>query len=374
MLPIPHLGVHALGRSAFNPVRLAVEGCCTSERSWGWNGAWSRAEQPGEAASGVCIFPSFPHTVAHTKRVSFLQSIRETLAMYSELGKIKLGSMVVITTMAGYYMAPFSSFDLKRFALTSLGTGLAVISANTFNHIIEAKLDLRMVRTSTRPLPSGRMSSTHATMFGVITGIVGPALLMARVDNTAAALALANIVLYAGVYTPLKQMHPINTWVGSVVGAIPPMIGWVAVTKGKLDLGAWALGGLLFLWQIPHFLSLSFPLKEDYARAGYKMLSVTNVDAVMSLSYVFSAMLLPLGFVSSYAGMTSWVYAIDSTLCNGYLLWMAHKFYTRRDTTSARKLFFASLIYLPLQMSLMMLHKSNHPVSAAAVATPSLSL
>ena len=175
-------------------------------------------------------------------------------------------------------MAP-APFALAPFILSSVGTSLAIASANTFNQVIEIEKDALMSRTWNRILPSGdyykqqsliikgQISRLHAFNFGIATGLAGTALLYFTVNPLCAALALGNIILYAGVYTPLKQLHTANTHVGSIVGAIPPMIGWCAATGG-LEMGAWVMGALLYLWQIPHFHALAWRLRSDYQKGG----------------------------------------------------------------------------------------------------------
>lgn len=238
-----------------------------------------------------------------------------------------------------------------------------------------------MARTCGRMLPSGKMSRLHAISFGLVTGMLGCALLFAQNNPMAGSLALGNIILYALIYTPLKQKHPINTWVGAVVGAIPPLIGWTAATGGPIDAGGYVLGALLFLWQIPHFMSLSYMLKEDYKvplpplnspktqvlmscaqqqqKASYKMLSVVREGSVARTGLLWTLPLLGIGAASAATGMTSWWFALDSLPVGCYLLWLAHNFYKTSDLPNAKKLFLGSIRYLPILMVLMMIHKCN---------------
>lgn len=155
--------------------------------------------------------------------------LKELLGIYASLSKARLGSLVVLSTMVGFYMTPLP-FDFVKFLWTSTGTALAVASANTFNQVIEVSNDARMQRTFKRVLPSKRITITHAKIFGASCGAVGVLMLLWQANALASGLALTNIFLYTLVYTPLKRIHPINTWVGSIVGAIPPMIGWAALT------------------------------------------------------------------------------------------------------------------------------------------------
>jgi len=281
--------------------------------------------------------------------------VRRLLIAYSSLSKIRLGSLVVLTTMVGYIMSP-NAFVLSTFLWTTLGTSLATASANAFNQLMEVHQDSRMKRTFQRALPSGGISQKHALLFALVTGLSGPLLLLQQVNFVSAGLASWNIILYAGVYTPMKLRHPLNTWIGSVVGAIPPMIGWAASTGG-LENGAWALAAILYVWQIPHFLSLSWSLRKDYAGAGYKMLSNVQPSKVPAATLRWSLYTLPLGAFCSFVGITTWTFAFDSLLIDGYLIWKAIEFYKDNQNSKSRKVFFATLIHLPLFLGLMIIHK-----------------
>jgi heme o synthase len=259
------------------------------------------------------------------------------------------------------------------FAISTVGTTLAIASANSINQYIEVDNDLMMKRTRNRMLPSGAMSLNHALAFGVITGVAGSAILAFGINMLASGLAFANIILYTLVYTPLKRVTPINTWIGAIVGAIPPLIGWVSKT-GTLDAGAWVLFAALALWQIPHFLALSWPLRYDYRNAGYKMLSVTSPDQVGIQTLVYSVMMLGLGPAAWYYGMTSWPFIVDSSLLSLWLVYESWKFYQDNSNTSARRTFKVTLYWLPLFIMLMMVHllhwdsDAEEEVEAAAVS------
>jgi len=284
-------------------------------------------------------------------------SAKELLGIYSSLSKVRLSSLVVVSTMFGNLMAPVP-FDPTIFFWSSLGTSFAIASANTFNQYMEIDKDARMNRTLKRVLPTGRISHLHALLFGFGTGVLGVTILATTVNNLSAILAFSNILLYTLAYTPLKQIHPINTWVGSIVGAIPPMIGWVAAT-GDIGFGAWVLATLLFIWQIPHFFSLSWSLRGDYARAGYKMLSVVNPNSVPGVTLCWTLPLLPLGAICYLSGMTTWPFVFDSLILGGYFCWTAIQFYRDNSNSNARKVFYASIIYLPLFLLLMLFHKRD---------------
>merc|ERR1712070_566582 len=200
---------------------------------------------------------------------------------------------------------------------------MAALSANSINQWIEIANDGKMGRTLKRPLPSGRISPNHALAFGITSGTMGSGLLAATVNPLAGGLALSNILLYTGVYTPLKVRHPINTWAGAVVGGIPPLIGYAAAT-GTLDANAGLLAAVLFSWQFPHFMALAHYCKKDYLAGGYQMLSVKRAAGV---ALRHSLYLMPMGLAAPAMGLTSWAFGVESLLINGYMAYHAWQFY-----------------------------------------------
>lgn len=231
-------------------------------------------------------------------------------------------------------------------------------SANALNQLYEVTNDARMSRTAIRPLPQGRMSKAHALAFAVITGATGVYILLDKVNGTAAALGAGNIALYAGVYTPLKQITIANTWVGAVVGAVPPLIGW-AGALGELDVGAMLLAAGLYFWQLPHFMALAWMSRKDYAAGGYRMLSLVDTTgkrtaacALRNCMYLF-----PLGALSTWLGITSPYFAYESAFITAGMLLTAATFYGRPTTRNARILFRASLVHLPLFMAAFLVHR-----------------
>jgi len=276
---------------------------------------------------------------------------------YKDLAKAKLAALVVLTSMCGYAMAPAAT-DLSCLFATTVGTGLCVASANAINQWIEFPYDAQMSRTRNRVLVRRALTPFHAFTFGTITGIAGIGILTSFVNPLTAFLGAANIVLYTCIYTPLKRVAIVNTWLGSIVGAIPPMMGWTACTN-SLDAGAWTLGALLYAWQFPHFNSLAWNLREDYSKAGYRMMAVTDPVLNARVSLRHNLALFPLCYLAPYIGMTTWWFALDSTVINSILLLRAFKFWYDSNDRTARDLFFGSLIHLPIILALMMFHKNN---------------
>jgi len=217
-----------------------------------------------------------------------------------------------------------------------------------------------MARTRHRVLVKGLISPLHAVLFGLTTGVTGVTLLW-MVNPLTAALGTLNMLLYSVVYTPLKRVSILNTWAGAVVGAIPPMMGWTACTGG-LEMGAFVLAGILYAWQFAHFNALSWSLRGDYSRAGYRMMSVTNPALCKRVALRYSIAMIPICTLAPVCDITTWWFALDTLPLNGWLSYLAWRFYKDSDFKSARKLFRFSLFYLPLLMGFMLLNKKtwNH--------------
>ncbi|KAM7381302.1 hypothetical protein PAMA_012244 [Pampus argenteus] len=270
--------------------------------------------------------------------------------VYARLAKIKLTALVVTTAAAGYAMAPVP-FDPVTFVVSCLGTGLASCAANSINQYFEVPFDSNMNRTKNRPLVRGQISPLHAVSFALACGVPGVALLTLAVNPLTGFLGALNIFLYTCCYTPLKRLSITNTWVGAVVGAIPPVMGWTAAT-GCLEPGALLLGGFLYSWQFPHFNALSWNLKEDYSRGGYRMMSVTHPSMCQRVALRHSAGLIGLATLAPVLDVTTWTFPIISLPVNLYITYLAFRFYRKGDRSSARKLFFCSLWHLPMLLLL----------------------
>jgi protoheme IX farnesyltransferase len=190
-------------------------------------------------------------------------------------------------------------------------------------------------------------------------GVAGTGLLYAAVNPVAAALAAGNIILYVFVYTPMKRIHWSNTWIGAVVGAIPPMIGWAAATGGTLGPGAWALAAVLYAWQIPHFISLSWTIRREYERGGYKMMSLNLSHKIPSVVMLWSLYALPLGYACFLADITTHWFAFTSLIPGIPLVLAAQKFSRNRSNANSRLVFRWTLAWLPAFLALMMVHKKE---------------
>ncbi|XP_053496148.1 protoheme IX farnesyltransferase, mitochondrial [Ictalurus furcatus] len=274
----------------------------------------------------------------------------ELPGIYARLSKIKLTALVVTTAAAGYAMAPVP-FDPITFTLATVGTGLSSCMANSINQYFEVPFDSNMNRTKNRPLVRGQISPLHAVSFALACGIPGVTLLTLAVNPLTGFLGALNIFLYTCCYTPLKRISITNTWVGSVVGAIPPIMGWTAAT-GALDPGALLLGAFLYSWQFPHFNALSWNLREDYSRGGYRMMSVTHPALCKRVALRHSVALIGLSTLGPVLDVTTWTFPLISLPINLYISYLAFRFYQRGERQSARKLFFCSLWHLPMLLLL----------------------
>jgi len=265
------------------------------------------------------------------------------------LVKARLTMLVIITTFVGFCMASGGRLDLWLLFWTLTGTALVAGASQTLNQVIEVEVDRLMERTQDRPIPAGRIKRLHALFFGVAMAITGVFVLAFLVNISAAVMAGATLFIYLGLYTPLKRHTPFCITVGAVAGAIPPALGWMAV-KPSMDAGAAILFALLFFWQMPHFLAIAWLYKDQYALAGFKMLSTRDPEgwATSLQSLIYSVALLAITLVPGLIGMASPYYFFAAMALGAAMIYLSAAFVRNRTNTSARRLFFASIIYLPL--------------------------
>jgi protoheme IX farnesyltransferase len=261
-------------------------------------------------------------------------------------------------------------FDPVCLAAALGGTYLCSASANSINQLIEVRNDAAMNRTAKRPLPAGRISREHAIGWATFAGVAGVGTLALGTDCVTASLGATTLGLYTLVYTPMKQRTPLNTWVGAVVGAIPPVMGWTAAGGSLLSLEAATLGSALFLWQMPHFFALAWMYRADYAQGGYRMIPLHDPsgERTSALCFEYSLYLAALPPLCWASGLTSCMFAIESTLFNGVLLAAAWRFRSNssRGQAHARRLFLVSLAYLPIFFGCLLLHQRRQPATLAA--------
>ena len=273
---------------------------------------------------------------------------------YVTLAKPRLNMLVVATTLAGYYMAAPAGRGWLLLFHTLVGTALVASGASAFNQLLEIESDGMMRRTRARPLPSGRIQPGRARAFGLVLSIAGVAQLAWGVNWLAAGVALATLLTYTVFYTPLKKRTSLATVVGGVPGALPPMIGWAAV-RNNLSIEAWILFGIVFLWQMPHFLAIAWMYREDYRRAGFPLLPIVEPDGASTgrQALIYGAALVPLSLAPTAVAMTGMVYLVGAACLGLAFVALAARFAWLRTTPAARQLFFGSIIYLPLLWILM---------------------
>lgn len=296
----------------------------------------------------------------NTERLPMLDAIRTDIALYLETAKARLASLVLLTTLVGYVLGAHGQSSATVLLATILGTALTAFGANILNQLFEVERDRLMPRTENRPIPSGRLSRQRAMRWALTSVITGSLILAFGANILTAGLGLFVVVLYIGVYTPLKVRTPLNTVVGSVVGAIPPMMGWTAATN-SVDTGAWILFGVLFLWQIPHFLALAWMYRDDYALGGFKMLPSVDASGMISarVAIVYTFILIPLTSLATLYRISGTSFLIGSIVLGLAFLTLGINFLRERSRVAARRLFFASIMYLPLLLGLMVADVDN---------------
>ncbi len=280
------------------------------------------------------------------------------LGNYVELCKPRLSLLVVLTTIAAFILASGGRVELAKLAWVSLGTFFAAAGINALNQWLERERDLIMARTRKRPLPSKRIGTTSALIYAIAISLIGDILLLVFANPLTAALALLTQILYAFVYTPLKTRSSFCTIIGAVCGAIPPMMGWTAVT-GVVDAGAWLLGALLFAWQVPHFLALAWMYRDDYELGGFRMLPSLNDGGLMTfrMLMLYSLSLLPLGLAATMLGLAGTFYALLSLVLGVVMVVLGYKRSVEPTDKRAKSVFFASIIYLPLLLGAMVVDR-----------------
>lgn len=363
-----------------------------------------RIDRPGTRVVSLPGFPDvdLPNIPPPPSDLSLYKPVqspswRKLFGIYQQLGKHGLTVLVTLTSTTGLALSPLP-LSLPLLLSLTTGTYLTSAAANTCNQILESPLDAQTPRTRSRPLVARTISVQHAALFGIGCAVVGGTVLYFGCNPTTAALGLGNMVLYAGVYTPLKRFSIVNTWVGAIVGAIPPMMGWTATggaiwpteeqplsltppawlnewlnlpaasgitwpldaLEGVNPLVPWTLFLVMFSWQFPHFNSLSHLIRRSYALSGYRMLSALNPrkNAIVSLRH--SIALLPMcSLLAPMSGGVSWAFAFTSLVPNGIMASRAWTFFRHTNDKNARRLFWVSLWHLPVVLGLAILHKKD---------------
>lgn len=275
-----------------------------------------------------------------------------------ELTKPRITALVLVTTGVGYVIASGEGIDVVRLLGVLAGTALASGGAGSLNHVVERDVDALMHRTRDRPIPTGRIAPMHGLAYGLGLAISGVGTLAWVANPATAFLALATIALYVGVYTPLKRRTALNSLVGAIPGAIPPVMGWTAVT-GRIEPGAWVLFAILFLWQLPHFLSIAWMFREDYARADLRMLPVVDPggEATGRQVALYSVALIPVSLSPTLLGFAGTLYFFGALALGVGFFGCGLAMAIGRERRGARRLLLASVTYLPALLLLMVVDR-----------------
>ncbi len=275
---------------------------------------------------------------------------------YLELTKPRIAFMLVLTAAAGFYVASRPSFDVFLFVNSMAAITLLAFGVSTLNQFLERDTDLLMDRTAKRPLPSGRVTPSEALVFGIVLCVIAEVYLFAAVNALTGILGLTVIVGYVFLYTPLKKVTTASTAIGAIPGAMPPLMGWTAAS-GEITLGAWFLFATLFFWQFPHFLAIASMYREQYKKAGIKMLPVVEEDGRLTAQQIviFTVLLLPVSIAPFFFGISGLVFLIGAIAVGGWLLFVSIQAARAKTVKMARKLLLVSVLYLPVLFSLMVL-------------------
>ena len=276
---------------------------------------------------------------------------------YFQLTKMRLSSLVVFSAVMGYIIATGSNFSVSALLLLIAGGWLVTASSNAFNQVIEKDTDKLMDRTADRPLPTGRMSVTEASIAASLMGVAGVSILWFGLNPLCGILSLLSLLLYTIVYTPAKKITPFSVLIGAFPGAFPPLLGWIAA-RNEIGLEAIILYVIQFIWQFPHFWAIAWVLNDDYQKAGFKMLpgkGRTKGSAFQTL--VYSICLIPLGFFPEIFGFTNTITSVLMVAAGILFTAQAVKLYSDCTIRSAQRLMFGSFIYLPLIQMIWMINK-----------------
>lgn len=286
------------------------------------------------------------HTNESTAELSYF---RAKVRDYNQLIKFRLTFLVVFSSVITYLTANTGEINWFEVAMLTLGGFLVTGASNGINQVIEKDFDKLMVRTANRPVATQRMGAVEASVFSMIIGISGVFIISYFLNPLSGWLALGALISYAFIYTPLKRVSPVSVFVGAFPGAIPTLLGWVAVT-GKIDANALIVFGVQFFWQFPHFWSIAWILDDDYKRAGFKMLPSTpgRDKGTAFQTLVFSLALIPIGMLPFQYGISGGISAVIGLLGGLMITYYSYRLFKTCETADAKKLMFASFIYLPL--------------------------
>jgi len=285
----------------------------------------------------------------HPSHFSAVSAARSRAADFFALTKPRLNFLVVITAGVGYYLGASRDLSVLKLVEAIVGTALVAGGAAGLNQVYERETDGLMWRTRKRPVAAGRLTVKESTIFSLALSAAGLAMLATSANLLAAGLALLTLISYNVVYTPMKRRSQLATLVGAVPGALPPMIGWAAA-QGRLTPEAWALFAIVFVWQIPHFMAIAWLYRDDFRRAGFPLLPVVNTDGKSTArqAVIFSVLLLPISLVPFLLHAAGTIYAAGAIAGGLGILALSMSFASQRIDERARRLFLASITYLPI--------------------------
>jgi protoheme IX farnesyltransferase len=285
-------------------------------------------------------------------------NVRERALAYLELTKPRIAILLVLSSAAGFYMASSTGFEPVLFIHTMVSITLLAFGVSTLNQYIERDIDPLMARTADRPLPTARVTPNEALVFGVVQCIAAELYLLLLVNALTALLGLVVIVGYVFLYTPMKTRSSLSTVVGAIPGALPPLMGWTAATN-NITVVAWALFATQFLWQFPHFLSIAWLYRKEYANAGIKMLPVVEPTGRLTGQQIvlFSIMLLPISLAPYFFQISGLIFLAGAVLLGLWFIWASVQAARTKSDEMARKLLLVSVMYLPLFFLLMVVDK-----------------
>ena len=360
---------------------MGNDGACTFVLDF--QGAQEYSNNPCSSALAVCgilSIVSTPHSESvvsgcrmstMTLPLANLQSrVKALFQDYAELTKLRVTTLIVMTAWCGYYFgAQKNGMSSLCWGLFHALLGIALVSSGTaaLNEVMEYKVDGRMRRTARRPLPAGRMSLAHATLAGTLASVGGSIYLAVFTNPLTGLLTLLTSVVYLAAYTPLKRVSPWCTFVGAIPGAMPGVLGWTAA-RGHIELGTLVLFAILFAWQFPHFFSIAWVYREDYAQGGIKMLPVVEEDGKSTVRQImaYSMALIPISLLPGLMGMTGKIYLVGAAILGGAFLyygarlaWLNMPVANAASRMRARHVLRASVIYLPLLFILMMANSAR---------------
>lgn len=298
--------------------------------------------------------------ILSTRTPQTAASEKSWVSVFADLVKARLTTLVLLTTLAGFYLGWSGSMDFVLMLNMLAGTALVASGAAALNQLLERDFDARMRRTQNRPLPAGRLQPTTVMLFGGVCSAAGLVYLALAVNLLTCVIGAITLISYLFIYTPLKRVTWLNTLIGAVPGALPPLMGWTAA-RGELNGAGWALFAIVAFWQIPHFMAIAWMYRDEYARAGFKMLPAIDPDgrrtSQQALSNTLGLLIVSLcPFEFKVAGP---VYLAGAIILGVVFVWCAIRFAMQLTRARARLLFLASILYLPLLLTVMVLDKVN---------------